>query len=164
MNMLVEHGVDPATNRRLFSLDIATMDECPALEIPAEHFVCLLACDARGVPADDISRFVERVLRAGASYFVCWGPDCERVHDIIDELVTNENFGIPDETCIMTTWHEEEALSEALFFFLVASLPDPYYLDSTRAALAISIGSPAWANEIGAALDQPKAFLRRAAE
>ena len=39
------------------------------------------------------------MLRAGASYFVCWGSDCERVHDIIDEMVSypDNDFGVPED-------------------------------------------------------------------
>ena len=152
--MLRDHAVDSVTDRRLFSLDISSIGELPRIDLCARHFACLLAWDARGVSADAVSRFVEPLLRAGASYFVCWGPDCERVHDIIDEMVSHpENeFGVPDESCIMTTWHASESLREALCFFLANSLPDVYYQESTRAALAISIGSSEWGREIAEAL------------
>jgi hypothetical protein len=45
---------------------------------------------------------------------MCLGPDCERVHDIIDEVIVNRNPGETDEDVIMTTWHDDEALNEAL--------------------------------------------------
>jgi hypothetical protein len=123
----------------------------------------LLAWDARGASSDAVSDFIEPLLRAGASYFVCWGPDCERVHDIIDEIISHPDnqFGVPDESCIMTTWHASEPLREALFFFLVNSLPDDHYQDSTRDGLAISVGSSEWAVEIAQALDSPQIFLKR---
>jgi hypothetical protein len=135
----------------------------PRIELPAANFVCLLAWDARGVSADAVFALVEPLLRAGASYFVCWGPDCERVHDIIDEIVSypENDVRVPDDSCIMTTWHTSEPLTEALSFFLERSWPDEHYIDTTRAALAVSVGSPEWAAEIADALDHPREFAGR---
>jgi len=156
--MLREHPFDPSTERRLFSLAIPSADALPRLALPPGNFACLLAWDARDESAETISGIVASLLRQGASYFVCWGPDCERVHDIIDEMASRpeSDFGVPEEACIVTTWHASEPLSETLWFFLVASRPDGHYQQSTHAALAIAVGSPSWAAEIGEALDHPR--------
>jgi len=153
---LREHPVDPITERRMFSLAIPTPSELPDLrELPPGHFVCLIAWDARGTTVETISALAEPLLRAGASYLVCWGPDCERVHDVIEQIASHPDdpFGIPDDSCIMTSWHDHDPLREALHFFLRFSWPDEHYFDSTRAGLAISVGSDAWANEILEALE-----------
>jgi hypothetical protein len=136
----------------------------PRLDLPTGNFACLLAWDARGASAGAVSAFIEPVLRAGASYFVCWGPDCERVHDIIDEMLSDpdNDYGVPDDSCIMTTWHDSEPLRDALSFFLVNSWPDQHFQDSSRVALAISVGSLSWAAEIAEALDHPRQFVQRA--
>ena len=60
----------------------------------------------------------------------------------------------------MTTWHDSESLQEALWFFLALSLPDEHYQDSTRAGLAVCVGSAAWAAEIANALDHPDEFSK----
>jgi hypothetical protein len=161
--MLREHAFDSLTERQLFSIDIASTIELPRLDLPAGNFACLLAWDARGASADAVSAFVEPLLRGGASHFVCWGPDCERVHDIIDEMVSypGHDFGVPEESCIMTTWHASEPLGEAIWFFLVNSWPDEHYRDLTHSALAISVGSSVWAAEITEALDHPREFVQR---
>jgi len=161
---LLEHGFDSVTERRLFSLALRNPAALPRLtELPDGHFACLLAWDARGASVDAISAFVEPLLRAGASYFVCWGDDCERVHDIIDEIVSypENDFGVPDDSCIMTTWHTSEPLIEAIRFLLVNSWPDEHYQDSTRASLAISVGSDSWPAEIEEALGDPMGFVGR---
>lgn len=97
--MLREHAFDPVMERRLFSIGIMSEVELPRLDLPAGNFACLLAWDARGASADAVSAFIDRLLRAGASYFVCWGPDCERVHDIIDEMLSypGNDFGVPED-------------------------------------------------------------------
>jgi hypothetical protein len=164
--MLREHAFDSVLERRLFSLEIPSAGVLPRVMLPDGNFACLLAWDARGASADDVSAVVQPLLRAGASYFVCWGPDCERVHDIIDEIASypDNDFGVPEDSCIMTTWHASEPLCAALWFFLVNSRPDQHYQDSTHAALAISIGSPAWATEIAEALNDVREFIRRGSE
>jgi hypothetical protein len=162
--MTREHAFDSVMERRLFSLRVPTTDALPEdLGLPPGNFACLLAWDATGLSAEAISEFVGPLLRAGASYFVCWGPDCERVHDIIDEIVSHPDneFGVPESSCIMTSWHHAEPLREALWFFLVNSWPDEHYQDSTRAALAISVASPSWASEVEAALEDPRQFIKR---
>ncbi len=165
--MLREHVFDSVMERRLFSLGIESPAELPRpLDLPAGNFACLIAWDARGAAADSVSAFIDTLLRAGACYFVCWGPDCERVHDIIDEMVSYQanDFGVPQESFVMTTWHDSEPLREALWFFLVNSWPDEHYHDSTHVGLAISIGSSAWAAEIEEALGDPREFVKRESE
>jgi hypothetical protein len=161
---ITAHSIYEVTERQLFSLALPTAEDLPArLELPSTHFACLLAWDARLASTASISALADRLLRAGASYFVCWGPDCGRVHDVIDETLTHpgNNFGVPDDSCIMTTWHDSEPLKDAIWFFLVCAWPDDHYFESTRAALAISVGSRDWATEISAALQDPREFVRR---
>lgn len=166
-NHLREHGFDTVRERWLFSIGLSSPSALPRpLDLPPGNFACLLAWDSRGVPPDAVSAFVEPLLRAGASYFVCWGPDCERVHDMIDEMVSSpgREFGVPEGSCIMTTWHDSEPLREAIWHFLVNSWPDPRYQESTHLGLAVSIGCPAWAAEINDALDHPRDFIRRVSQ
>ena len=161
---LVAHGFDDLMGRKLFSLRLATAAELPPrVDLQSPHFACLLAWDASHATTESVSALVERLLRSGASYFVCWGPGSERVEDTIDELVADpaNDFGVPDESVIMTTSHASEPLEEALWFLLRSSWPEEHYVDSTRAALAISIGSLAWAQEISATFDDLQGFVQR---
>ncbi|HEX7028349.1 MAG TPA: hypothetical protein VF268_13995 [Gammaproteobacteria bacterium] len=160
----VERGYDKTQERRLYSLELSSAEDVPdGLVFPSRHFACLIAWDARLASADSISAIIVPLLKAGASYFVCWGPDCEHVHDIIDEVVSTEGegIGIPDGTCIMISWHDSESLEEALLFCLMNTCPDPRYEDTTRTALAISVGEREWNNVICSALDDPVEFVRR---
>lgn len=149
-----EHSFDRLMQRRPFSLAIPCASELPVhAGLPPGHFACFIAWDARGASVDEITALVEPLLRDGASYFVCWGPDCQRVHDVIDEIASDpdKEIGAPEESCIMTTWHDSEPVNEAFWFFLVSSMPDAHYEDSTRVGLAISVGSDLWAREITSA-------------
>jgi len=58
------------------------------------------------------------LVESGCLYFIAWGVDCEAWHDTVDWSVLEAfDFGdIPDDKFIMTTWHDKEPLSEALWF------------------------------------------------
>jgi hypothetical protein len=161
---VVAHGFDDIMERALFSLSVSFAEEVPAeFDLRSRHFACFLAWDARSFSAESVSALAARLLRAGASYFVCWGPDCGRVEHVIDEMVSEpvSSFGVPEDSCIMTTAHGSESLEEALWFFLMNSWPDDHYFDSTRAALAISLGSQEWALAISSALKDVRGFVQR---
>lgn len=163
MTVVLERGIDDVKGRRLFSLAIASTADLPKpIVLPSRNFVCLLAWEARGASTASISELVEPLVQAGASYFVCWGPNCERVHDIIDEIAAHPSSGVPTDSCIMATWHDDESLEDAIWYFLVNTQPDAHYEETTHASLAISVTSEAWEAEIVAALRNPRAFIGRA--
>lgn len=72
-------------------LVLAEVDDLPAavevlrdLAAPRGGFGLLLACNANGHAREDISNLSTAALSAGMHWFASWGPDCERVHDIVD--------------------------------------------------------------------------------
>lgn len=60
----------------------------------------------------------EELVRNGCLYFMAWGRECESWHDAVDmaNIARFDFKEIPEESFIMTTWHENEPLSEALWF------------------------------------------------
>src|SRR5687767_7300718 len=80
---------DSVMERDLYVLDLGAADDFPArLMLPSSNFACLLAWDARAASDAEIATLARKLLDAGAAYVCTWGPDCERVHDIIDaELI-----------------------------------------------------------------------------
>lgn len=60
----------------------------------------------------------EWLVKSGCLYVVAWGTECERWHDTVDYSVLEEfDYGdIPNDRFIMTTWHADEPLSEAMWF------------------------------------------------
>ena len=156
---LRRHAHGDGHDRRLFSLAIGAASigsDDIRIDVGSKHFTCFLAWDADGASVESVSELVELLLRAGASYFVCWGKDCERVHDIIDETISHPDSGLPSDATIMTTWHSDEPLAEALQFFLVLAKPDERYAHTTRAGLAVVVDSPEWEKVVAAALDDPR--------
>lgn len=60
----------------------------------------------------------EWLVKSGCLYAIAWGVECEDWHDTVDWAVLEEfDFGdVPDDKFVMTTWHSDEPLSEAMWF------------------------------------------------
>lgn len=48
----------------------------------------------------------------------------------------------------MTTWHDDESLDEALWYFLNAAFPADDYLDDCQAETIVVAGDNGWAGQI----------------
>ena len=148
-------------DRELYFLSIDRLESMPVdIEHSIAHFACLIACDARSYSTEAISQFVEKLLNLGCVYFCTWGPDCQRVHDIIDEIAAypETTFSMPDDPVIMTSWHDDEPLAEAFYFFCNCAWPADGYEETLKSALAISVGSDSWENELKGYLNDPEGF------
>lgn len=118
-------------------------------DLHQQKFVCLCAINASSMSSEALSGFCSQLIDRGCAYFCVWGPDCERVHDIMDESVMGDNPPETDIGCLMTTWHARESLSEAVDFFLTCTVPDEAYAPTgCRFGLAVVIGPPDWAAEM----------------
>ena len=58
------------------------------------------------------------LVQSGCLYAMTWGANCSSWHDSIDMAnIEQFNFNeIPDDKFVMTTWHENETLSEVFWF------------------------------------------------
>lgn len=140
----------------LFLLDVSRLDEIPEdLRLGSRYFTCLLALDAGGHGDDDILALGRRLLRQGAVFVCTWGPGCERVHDLIDQVDLELNPQATDDSVVLTTWHADEPLSEVLWFLLNAASPAEDFVKECRAALVITMGPSAWPTEVRSALAPP---------
>ena len=154
-------GYDKTTERDLFVLELPTSGKCPAdLSLASSGFVCLIAWDARSATLDEITEFARRLLQAGVVFVCAWGPDCERVHDIVDAEREGSTPPSAVDRVVMTTSHDNESLAEALRFALVA-WPHEGYEEHCRSTLGVAIGSPSWAAEIRNAFSNPREFMRQ---
>ena len=116
--------------REAFSISLNSLTSWPPdLNLPSPHFTLLLACDARGISDTDIRSFANLLITQGIAYFCTWGPDCERVHDLMDLVVVQREEEEGREFPIMTSWHNDETLDNALWFMLEAACPDEVYAD-----------------------------------
>jgi len=93
---------------------------------------------------DDVSQMwqweVSRwLVRSGCRYMMAWGKEPSSWDDSVDEanLEAFDYEDIPDTEFIMTTWHDDEELSE-VFWFSKNSAGHPVYVLSETVILHIS--------------------------
>ena len=140
---------DGPINRRLYSIDAATpADLVAALPEGLGQFALFLAWDAVSASTQEVSTLAAQLHERGLAYLCAWGPGCERVHDIFDEVELELAAARPADSVIMTTWHADETLEEGLWFFVYNSFPDPAYEDSCRVGIAATIGNGSWAAQV----------------
>jgi hypothetical protein len=150
-------GVEPANERAMYVLEMPRIEDYPeTIEPLAPHFVVFVAADATAASDDALAAFARSLLRQGASYVCAWGPGCERLHDTVD--VVREELNDDSESVVMTSWHEDESLDEALWFALFATVPDERYIETTDSVLAIVVAEPKWAARVCGRLGNPKAL------
>lgn len=143
MSQLQHVGPSDVCERELYFLSLTDFPSMPdSISMPSRYFTAFLAANAGGIDAHVLADFSRKLYRAGCVYFCIWGADCGRVHDVFDLECLDA------EPVIMTTWHSDDSLDEALWFFVFNAHPDDGYFDATRSALAISIGNPAWDEQI----------------
>lgn len=62
---------------------------------------------------------IEALLLAGCTTFVCYGPRCEALHDLVDDIHLGD--GHRDFRDVMTTWHAGEGAVEVAFYLWACS-------------------------------------------
>lgn len=137
-------NTDSATNR---SICMIAADDIAGIQypetLPSLHFVALVALDATGLTNERIAALARDLLARGCVWFLCFGPDCLRVHDIIDAESEAFNRGPNDAPWTMTTWHSDESFDDVVWQFLnTTALPDCFF-DTTRTALVLIVGMAA---------------------
>lgn len=57
---------------------------------------------------------IDQLLLAGCKTFVCYGPRCEALHDLVDDILVGDGHrGIEH---VMTSWHPGESAAEVAFY------------------------------------------------
>jgi hypothetical protein len=139
-----------------------------SLSLSCSRFRLFVAADVSNVSVDIISDFVSAALNRGMVYFCAWGHDCERFHDIVDEVVVEDylaerRFVEPTTNdTVMTTWHKGETLDtlkEALDFFANWARPHPGLATDSSFRLVICVGDPEWAETATRFLQTAEFFI-----
>ena len=125
---------------------VSGFDDIPlVLDSVSTNFCLFLAIDATSISNEAIRKAAKSLLERGLAYFCVWGPDCERVHDLLDlERMPEE----PRNRVVMTTWHSEESLSEGLCYFANCAEPTEGFAADCRDWIAVSVKNEAWSQQI----------------
>ena len=64
------------------------------------------------------ARVSDWLVQSGCLYMMAWGPESSAWDDSLDwaNIATFGGEEIPDDRFVMTTWHDDEPLSETLWF------------------------------------------------
>jgi hypothetical protein len=136
-------GYSAITERDVFLLRLDSLEAPYARPATGgHHFACFCVIDASKVSAPQLGGFCSNLLRLGCAYLCAWGPDCKRLHDIMDSEAVGSDPPRTDLGCVMTTWHANESLPDALDFFLSSAYPDESFApDGCDFAVIITVGS-----------------------
>ena len=158
-------GKNLSTGLEVFALHAESLREAAAkLSLPTQSFIALIACDSDQLAVKEIGEYAIGLMEQGATYICCWGKGCERFHDIIDEIwVVREMDGkygaVAKDSTLMTTWHNDESLDEALWFLLSSAWPPDGEIESCS-TVVITIGNESWANSVTSRLENMEQFQK----
>jgi hypothetical protein len=122
-----------------------------SLRSSSGRFRLFVAADIHDIGTDVVSEFASSALSSGMVYFCAWGRDCEQFHDIVDAIVVKDQInerrfvGPNANDTVMTTWHEDESLEEALDFFIACAVPTEGFVLDSSFRLVICVGNAEWA-------------------
>jgi len=117
-------------------------------ELPNQYFGAFLACHAKSFSDQAILEFADYLVKRGLAYVDCWGEDCERVHDLFDDVIIRNDPAETNESVRLTTWHSNTTLDEALWNFLNVSFPAADYWDECKTEVIVIVGNIDWARQI----------------
>jgi hypothetical protein len=144
-------GSSPAFKRDYYFLYLSGIANWPEnIELPEGNFGLFLACDARELTDEMILGVAKTALNQGLVYLCAWGPDCERVHDLFDLADIRREIRVPEQdsnTVVMTTWHAEESLKEAIWYFKVSAYGAGRF-ENCQTWLAVNVGQRDLSSEI----------------
>lgn len=132
-------------------IDLPDLNWPTSLKLPTKRFRLFVAADTLDTSVDSISEFAMAALKAGMVYCCAWGHGCERFHDIVDECITEDDIGARKfagptaNDVVMTTWHDDDSLEEALDFFATCTVPTDGFLEDSGFRVVISVRHPEWA-------------------
>ena len=129
-------------------LSLATIEQLPEnIRSGKEHFTLLLAWDAPTADNTQLREWMRPLVNGGLVYFCAWGDRCEAVHDAVDWCDIEKN-GARSDFVIMTTWHKDESLEEACWFFKELALPNETGDIQSFDRFAIAINNTQWAEKM----------------
>jgi hypothetical protein len=134
--------------KRFHTIASPALEKIPeALPDVSRYFCLFLAIDAVDLSNASILSTARKLVERGAVYVCVWGSDCERVHDCFDEQSPIEESPGQNDV-VMTTWHGDESLEEALWFFMNCTIPTESFVAQCKDWVAVSISNEEWQQKI----------------
>ena len=151
--------------KRFAVIQVPDLNWPPALEIPSKRFRLFVAANITDVSTQTVSDFALTALSQGMVYLCSWGPDCERFHDIVDEVLVEDDIGEqkfagPNTSdVVITTWHAKDSLEDAIDFFATSAVPTDGFAADSDFRLVICVANQQWAAQANQYLQSAKFFV-----
>ena len=146
--MLIEEiNSEDNFRRKIFLICVSKIKEFDVIKLPhlSKYFTLFIANNEE-VIIEEYSQKAKKLIKSGLVYLCTWGKECEKIHDIFDEenfiMEINQEIETDNDSVIMTTWHKDESLKEALYFFLMNTSPTEKYYSECKTSLVVIIGNP----------------------
>lgn len=141
----------------VYSESLNDFSDLTLLQPPSKHIVLLIVADYSQLSSDEIKRVARTLIDKGLVYILTWGLDCEKAHDAFDWANIDLQNDTGTDFLIMSTWHSDEPLEEAIWDALFASAVTDDIWDETS-ILCVSIGNKEWFNIIDHSLSDIEKF------
>lgn len=102
------------TRRSAFIVCAENLVASDPVSIDKAKYVLFIASE-KSVLSAEVSE-ARRWVDAGAGYMCAWGPASSELDDLFDYATFLPEVGTPLTFTLMTTWHNNEPLEEALWF------------------------------------------------
>jgi hypothetical protein len=131
---------------------IEKIEDLEGIQFPSQCVVLFLAADFTQISGADLVDLAKSLILKGVHYICCWGEESEFGHDCFEQanviLQVDDGF----ERHVMSTWHADESLEEALWFCIFNAAPDDEYW-KICSTLAVGIGQSIGSNQLKELLD-----------
>jgi len=131
-------------------LSVETIEQLPQrIQHRRKHFTLLLAWDAPTEDQAQLREWMRPLVDQGLVYFCAWGRGCEVVHDAVDQCdIERTEITGESDLVIMTTWHDDESLRKACWFFKEHALPNETSEIQSFDRFAVAVGDAKWAEKM----------------
>jgi len=117
-------------------------------------FILFVAASASRDDEVEIRRFSEDAVDSGCAYVCTWGTNCELVHDLFDLA------SIAADRFVMSSWHNDDSLAEAVYFALTDAWPDDNQFPNAAEAAVILAVEEQWIGEVRRLLTDQEELAR----
>jgi hypothetical protein len=96
---------------------IAEAPTAVSMPFCGEPFGLLIAQFGEPIEVTERGKWVDAIIASPCALTAAWGAACSAWDDEVDHALVAQNLDRGSDRFIMTTWHEQETLAEALEFF-----------------------------------------------
>ena len=117
-----------------YAVAASLTEACGTIAARADRvpYLLFIAMDASHMTVGEISLVAEAALDSNACHVCTWGPQCELVHDIVDEIFVIREVDLKRELpFVCTSWHTNDSLAEAIRTVVVEISSPPKGWDVT---------------------------------